>query len=308
MTALIHTDSDVLVHAPGHLYTPLAVEPKANPPTEQVKPGELEVNEKRFLTDLIRFLAPQQLLPNSIDNPIPLPLEREGVEYVLVRNIDQFPHAFRIRMPGDAHWFYPDFLLWITDRNTAPATQTLCLIDPKGIWQGLRDGWGDSKLLSLLYRLRDIERQCAPTGVVTLPSGETVRFRARGVLISNTPFQDLVNRRQFALAAGRPSPCRATFAQAGIFFMDDDRYIERMHDYLRADDDWLLQRMGELAGREDTTLGRWFSRQLAAGHYESACLDDLLGAVLPASGEPRTEDAASARIERYLSTASSRAA
>jgi hypothetical protein len=295
VTALIHTDGHVLVHAPGHLYSPLPLQVK--PPKEQAKPGELEANEKRFVADLVRFLAPAELNCNEADDPIPKPILRDGVEYVLVRNIDQFPSAFRIRMPGDAHWFYPDFLLWITDRRTTPATQTLCLIDPKGILQDMRDGWSDSKLLSLLYRLRLVEQQCAPDGTVTLPSGEIMRFRARGAIVSISSFLSLANSKaQFALAADRPSVSKRTFEKAGIFFIDDEGYMERLHDYLRADDDWLLSWMGELALRAATPMGQWFAEKMTSG--ETRWIGEVLKAILPADGEPPTRKAALANLNR----------
>lgn len=298
MTALIHVEGQVLVHAPGHLYSPLPLQ--AEPPQEQVRPGELNGDERRFVADLVRFLAPGKLARNSAEDPLPQPIVRDGVEYVLVRNIDQFPNAFRVRMPGDAHWFYPDFLLWIIDRSTTPAVQTLCLLDPKGLFQGLRGGWADSKLLSLLYRLRVIERQCAPEGVVTLPSGETMRFRMRGALISASPFHDLANAKtQFALATGRNAISRRTFEQVGIFFKDES-YIERLHDYLRADDDWLIGWMGELASQADTPIGRWIAGKMTNGYIDSRWLGEFLQVILPADGEPATREAAMARFNHYL--------
>jgi hypothetical protein len=63
-----------------------------------------------------------------------------------------------------------------------------------------------------------------------------------------------------------------------------------------------LQCMSEIAGRDDTPLGRWFADKLSSGQNASDWIDHLLRAVLPAKDQPRTADAAKARIDSYLSS------
>ena len=141
---------EIEVLAPGSVYQPLLLSPDERQLNIQIGPGNLDRNEEKFVRDLIRFLYPAGKHPKSDKTP----LLWQGKEIWLKRNIEKQAGSFRLRV-DHSDWFYPDFIVWILDHATR--TQTFGFVDPKGLVQGLPEGWENYKIVSTLYMPHVVE-------------------------------------------------------------------------------------------------------------------------------------------------------
>jgi hypothetical protein len=211
---------EIEVFAPGSVYQPLLLSPKQD--NIAVGPGTLNGDEEIFVRDLIRFLYPAGNHPKSEKTP----LRWQNKEIWLKRNIEKQPASFRLRVDA-SDWFYPDFIVWILDRDTK--TQTFGFVDPKGFSQGLREGWENYKIVSTLYLPHVIERKLA--GQTVMAEGEEWTFRVRGAFISTTALASLEQEAKFAVHAesGKAQPDEADFNRARIVFPGHQTgYIETL--------------------------------------------------------------------------------
>jgi hypothetical protein len=221
-------DGDYVVRVPGSVYQPLLLKPFGES-VIQLAPGALEANEARFIRDLLRQLYPNGHYPASGQ-----PLHWHGKELWLARNLDRREDAFRLRVEG-SDWFYPDFLIWIIDRQQR--IQTLGFIDPKGLREGADGGWWDYKVVATLYSPHVLERQLAASQQQLVIDGVPWTFRVRGVLLSTTTFTVLASQGKFRIKTAEGAsalPNRHDFAQGRIIFQPvnsaatslDNQYIE----------------------------------------------------------------------------------
>ena len=234
----------VLVHTPGHLYTPSPV--AVDGIGKAAGPGALIATERKFIARLIRRLDPQHGQNQEVIQRLPAAIRQGQREYFLLRNLDRSPQGTRLRLAGE-NWFYPDFIFWILDASAQPETQRLCYLDPKGLEMGMRGGWNHSKILCFAYKLVEIASQL-PTPHNR--NGQPVRFLLKGAFISTTPREDLekatAGSQEFHVyddAGCKVFPDYDDFAQAGVFFAEKADHIERLMAYLLAEDVLLDQVM-----------------------------------------------------------------
>jgi hypothetical protein len=176
------------VRAPGSVYQPVLLTP--GQATIDVGPGKLDSNEEKFVRDLIRFLYPDGNPPKSDQTA----LKWGDKEVWLKRNIEKDSRSFRLKV-DESDWFYPDFIIWILDKETK--TQTFGFVDPKGLAIGATAGWGDYKIVSTIYVPHVMEQQLA-----TSDQQVVWDFRIRGVLVSTSSLEGLsaISSRGFWLA------------------------------------------------------------------------------------------------------------
>lgn len=120
------------------------------------------MSELKFVEDLQRYMTSTagqaQLAPYSM---------------YLLRNADTKNRGLGFATAGN---FYPDFLLWLVDRNTGQ--QWLTLIDPKGI----RNMHLDDAKLGLYQEIKNIERQINDSQLIL-----------NAFVLSITPFKEIIN-------------------------------------------------------------------------------------------------------------------
>lgn len=210
----------VEVRAPGSIYQPLLL----TSPDSYVDagPGRLDAHEEAFVRDLIRFLCPSGNYPLSGNTP----LKWGGRDVWVKRNIEKRDDSFRLRV-DDSDWFYPDFIVWIVDRESK--TQTFGFVDPKGLIQGARAGWADYKIVSTLYMPHVVESQLHESAEKIEFEGEEWVFRVRGVLVSTSALSSMQHEAKFHVRDGKGndvSPSEADFNRARIVFQKtDNSYI-----------------------------------------------------------------------------------
>ena len=216
------------VFAPGSVYQPVLLTPGQE--GIDVGPGKLDHHEEQFVRDLIRWLYPTGNPPRSEKTP----LLWNGREVWFKRNIEKDPRSFRLRL-DDSDWFYPDFIVWIVDRETR--TQTFGFVDPKGLAVGTQEGWENYKVVATIYMPHVVALQLGDTPVRY--EGETWRFRIRGALVSTTPLELLTAHAKFDLRDDRnykATLTEADFQRARIVFQQDHPgYIETVLNLLVAD-------------------------------------------------------------------------
>jgi len=220
------------VMAPGSVYQPILLTPQQE--GIEIGPGKLEINEEKFVLDLIHFLYPSGNPPKSPKTS----LKWGDYQLWLKRNIEKDPDSFRLRV-DDSNWFYPDFILWIVDKKNK--IQTLGFIDPKGLAIGAGAGWSDYKIVSTLYMPHVLETQINRSGALMDPNGGAWEFRIRGVLVSTTSFSGLKEQAKFSLRAEDGDdviPDETDFRRARIVFQpigDNIAYIETVLNLLTID-------------------------------------------------------------------------
>ena len=98
------------VRAPGSVFQPVLLTPGQG---IDVGPGKLGESEEKFVRDLIRFLYPAGNPPKSGQTP----LKWGDKDLWLKRNIEKDSRSFRLKV-DESDWFYPDFIIWILDKET----------------------------------------------------------------------------------------------------------------------------------------------------------------------------------------------
>lgn len=197
-------------------------------------PGSLDINEERFVSHLIKRLYPAGDHPKSEKTP----LRWQGREIWFKRNIEKDPKSFRLRV-DDSDWFYPDFIIWILDRETK--IQTFGFVDPKGLAIGAAGGWSDFKIVSTIYMPHVIDLQLGEQGDSLEYEGEEWTFRVRGVLVSTSSLESLTEQGKFKLhdkMANSVAPTEDDFKRARIVFQGqgkDVSYIDSVLDLLLHD-------------------------------------------------------------------------
>lgn len=209
------------VFAPGSVYQPVLLQPGQQ--NIDVGPGRLDEHEEQFVRDLIRFLYPTGHPPKSEKTP----LDWNGREVWLKRNIEKDPRSFRLRV-DDSDWYYPDFIVWIIDKATR--TQTFGFVDPKGLALGLGAGWSDYKIVSTIYLPHVVGLQLAAAGQRVEWEGELWQFRIRGVLVSTSSLAGLQAQAKFHLHDERGNdvaPDEDDFRRARIVFQHRECFLHR---------------------------------------------------------------------------------
>ena len=188
---------DYVVLVPGSLYQPLLIRPPDGS-VERVTPGELDANEARFVRDLIKFLYPGETPPEPGQ-----PLIWKGLEIWIKRNLEKREDSFRLSV-DTSDWYYPDFLIWIVDRNNR--VQTLGFVDPKGLREGVDGGWSDYKIVSTLYMAHVVQKAVTQNGMLEI-DGEPWQFRIRGALLSTTDYNSLAGHGKFKINDSHGGTC-----------------------------------------------------------------------------------------------------
>lgn len=230
------------VLAPGHLYQPMLL--KSRTGDIDIQPGALDDNERRFIADLVKRLYPDGSAPRALGAP----LKWGSREIHLRRNLDKDPGSFRLRV-DDSDWYYPDFILWIIDREKR--AQTFGFVDPKGLYSQVPGGWGDHKVVSTTYMPFVIEQQLGVAGRNIDIDGEQWQFRIRGVLLSTSSWDQLRQQAKFKVSDATGSdatPTKDAMRRGRIVFQEDAGYIEQVLDLLVEDSDvdMLLERAAVL--------------------------------------------------------------
>lgn len=211
------------VRAPGSVYQPVLLTP--GQATIDVGPGKLDINEEKFVRDLINYLY-KGLDPPKSDQTA---LKWGEKEIWLKRNIEKDSRSFRLKA-DESDWFYPDFIIWILDKETK--TQTFGFVDPKGLAIGAAVGWGDYKIVSTIYMPHVVEQQLATSDQQVVWEAEKWNFRIRGVLVSTSSLEGLSVHAKFNLrdeAGNDTAPTEADFECARIVFQKEDTsYIEKV--------------------------------------------------------------------------------
>lgn len=211
----------VEVRAPGSVYEPILLTQE----NIEVGPGKLEPTEELFVRDLIKHLYPAGGQPWSAQTP----LQWGNREIWFKRNVESRKDSFCLRV-DDSDWFYPDFILWIIDRQTR--TQTFGFVDPKGLRQGAAAGWGDYKIVSTLYMPHVVERLLGADGLRVSYEGDDWTFRIRGVLVSTSSYASLSEHAKFAVHNDHEKPVAPTlddFRHGRIVFQERrNEYIGQM--------------------------------------------------------------------------------
>jgi hypothetical protein len=210
------------VRAPGSVFQPVLLTPGQG---IDVGPGKLGESEEKFVRDLIRFLYPKGDPPKSGQTP----LKWGDKDLWLKRNIEKDSRSFRLKV-DESDWFYPDFIIWILDKETK--TQTFGFVDPKGLAIGAVAGWGDYKIVSTLYMPHVVENQLASYEQPVIWEAEKWAFRIRGVLVSTSSLDGLTSQAKFNLrneSGSDAAPTEADFERARIVFQKEDTsYIEKV--------------------------------------------------------------------------------
>lgn len=218
----------VEVRAPGSVYEPILLTQQ----NIEVGPGKLEPTEELLVRDLVKHLYPDGGQPWSAHTPL-----RWGEREIwFKRNVENRRDSFCLRV-DDSDWFYPDFILWIIDRQTR--TQTFGFVDPKGLRQGAPAGWGDYKVVSTLYMPHVVERQLGADGLRVSYEGDEWTFRIRGVLVSTSSYASLSEQAKFAVLNHHDKPMAPTlddFRHGRIVFQERRKeYIGQMLELLTTD-------------------------------------------------------------------------
>ena len=140
-----------------HLYKPLVYVGKGYKEKLQVSPIPLDISEKQFLDDLIKYIGTK---PNILD----------GKEVYVLRNQSKKGLGFFT----DGNNFYPDFILWIVDGDR----QIIKFIDPKGIRNS--KGINDPKIQFYKLLKEKIE-----------PQVKDANIELDSYIISNTSYLDV---------------------------------------------------------------------------------------------------------------------
>ena len=228
---IIDAGGKLEVLAPGHLYQPLLLRPDSADIT--IYPQGLEPNEQKFVADLVRRLYPDGSPPLALGAP----LKWGNREIHLRRNLDKDPGSFRLRV-DDSDWYYPDFIVWIIDREEK--TQTFGFVDPKGLYSAVSGGWGDYKVVATTYMPHVIEQQLGVAGREIDINGERWTFRIRGALISVSSWDQLQQEAKFKVstADGRDeTPTKTAMHRGRIVFNQDAGYIDQVLDLLVNDNE-----------------------------------------------------------------------
>ncbi|MBS0215401.1 MAG: hypothetical protein JSR50_06540 [Proteobacteria bacterium] len=219
------------VLAPGHLYQPLLLKPGSG--DIEIHPGALEKNERKFVVDLVKRLYPDGSPPQALGAP----LKWGKREIHLRRNLDKDAGSFRLRV-DDSDWYYPDFIIWIIDREQR--IQTFGFVDPKGLYSAASGGWGDYKVVSTTYMPHVIEQQIQVAGNTIDIDGDKWAFRIRGVLVSVSSLAQLQQEAKFKVGAADGTdavPNKEAFRRGRIVFNEDRNYIDEVLDLLVQDND-----------------------------------------------------------------------
>ncbi len=159
---------------------------QSDEPLIKISPVALNVGETKFVTDIRKYYEANKgdLLKDK--------------EIYLLRNESRKGIGF-----FEASNFYPDFILWVNDREC----QRVTFIDPKGI-RNLR-GLKDSKIQLYKQLKTDVE-----------PSLNDASITLDSYIISNTPYSDV--------KFWDESKSKADFEKEHVLFQDDVGYIEKL--------------------------------------------------------------------------------
>ncbi len=229
LPCIVDPQGKIEVWAPGSVYQPLLLTPGGG---VSAGPGSLDINEELFVRHLIKRLYPAGDHPKSEKTP----LIWQGRELWFKRNIEKDPRSFRLRV-DDSDWFYPDFIIWILDRETR--TQTFGFVDPKGLAIGAAGGWSDFKIVSTIYMPHVVDLQLGEQGELLEYEGQEWTFRVRGVLVSTSSLESLTTHAKFRVRdemGNSIAPTEDDFRQARIIFQRNDvGYIDSVLDLLMHD-------------------------------------------------------------------------
>ena len=232
------------VLAPGHLYQPLLLDPGKGVTDFKIYPGALESSERTFVVDLVKHLYPAGDPPRALGAP----LKWGNREIHLRRNLDKDPGSFRLRV-DDSDWYYPDFIVWIIDREEK--IQTFGFLDPKGLYSAVSGGWGDYKVVATTYMPHVIEQQLGVAGRHLDIDGTGWTFRIRGVLLSTSSYAQLQQEAKFKATNAEgvdEMPDKEALRRGRIVFQEDRGYIDQVLALLVEDSplDALLRRAAEI--------------------------------------------------------------
>ncbi len=215
---ITHPMGEYEVLTPGSVYQPILLQPGND--RIVVGPGRLDANEEQFIRDLIRYLYPADNPPKSEKTS----LKWGNRDIWLKRNIEKDPRSFRLQIDG-SDWFYPDFIVWILDY--ARRIQTFGFVDPKGLMQGLGEGWANYKIVSTLYMPHVLAQQFGSSQTVQYQD-EAWQFRVRGVLVSTSSLTTLSTQAKFDVRNDQDNDVACSeedFRCARIVFQHNPNYI-----------------------------------------------------------------------------------
>ena len=178
-----------IVHFDKHLYTPLIVYEK-NKKSITSFPVKLNEGETRFIKDLKTYLEKY-------------PEKFKGKNIFLLRNLSKRGIGFFVDIAG----FYPDFILWIKEKNKGK----IIFIDPKGI-RNIK-GFHDEKVQFCVSYIKEIEEN--------LKKKAGIKLKLDAFLLSITPYEKAKDI--FCRKASKED-----FEIHKILFLEDDNYLEKL--------------------------------------------------------------------------------
>ena len=194
------TDDLVAIVFDRHLYEPLFYTKKGKQLPFTLRPVTFDApSELRFLRDLIAFYSDGKNAEFFRD-----------VDLYLMRNPSNKSKGIGFAQAGN---FYPDFLLWLVDKNTN--RQYLTLIDPKG----LRNVPFDSPKLNFAVECKNLEAQ--------INKGRTDKLMLNSFILSDTSAVDLLTL--FS------EHTREDYESKNVFFLEDggEKYLPKLFAAMR---------------------------------------------------------------------------
>ena len=170
------------------LYVPLFYARKGAKLPFKMKPISFDApSEKTFLEDLMNFYN------NAANKDF-----FANIDFYLMRNSSQRSKGIGFAQAGN---FYPDFLLWINDKNTGK--EYLAFIDPKG----LRNVPFESPKLNFAKEVKNLQK--------TINANSNTNLILNSVVLSDTPYCEL--------ATLFSDHSKEEYAAKNIFFLDEGK-------------------------------------------------------------------------------------
>lgn len=189
-------DSSFIVHFDNHLYTPLIIWKEDRKEIISI-PVKLNEGETEFLRDFKKFL---------IQNKIKF----KDYEIFLLRNLSKRGIGFF----SDNSGFYPDFILWIKNKNGNENKQHMVFIDPKGIRN--LGNFHDDKIRFIHYIEKEINEK--------IKNEFNVNLQLHAFIISVSRYEDIKE------TFGEGNHSQKEFEEYNIFFLEDKG--NNRYDYL----------------------------------------------------------------------------
>jgi superfamily II DNA or RNA helicase len=191
LNKLLKQETDELprVYFDSHLYLPILIQ---SPNIDKISPAGLVESEYKFVVGLREYLK------NNKD-------KFSNVEIYLLRNYPFYGVGFQLQW----HKFYPDFIMWIKDKDSDK--QIIVFIDPKGLehTKGL-----DDEKIQFAKEIKDIEKKL-----------NNQNIKLESFILSNTRYDKLKE------GMAKP-PSKEDYELSHVLFLDDKDWCQKLFELL----------------------------------------------------------------------------